>query len=309
MSNCSKSTCTGTDPLIAYATGSLGGVVRADNNLVAHGPDVRRTVARFTGLSKGHIKPRMGTLTIAKGGGLIKVTRAGPFKPPFVHHNRGEVKPLSDKARRRMLYAIASIKREIIPDFVTLTYPGRFEGDVRTIKSDLNNFGKRLVRLGAAAIWRLEYKERLTGDSQGEIVPHYHLFVWWPNGMTIWERRKWLSNAWFEIAGHGSLDHLEAGTSCEVIRSWRGVSYYAAKYITKDVEGQLPDHCGRQWGWINYDLVPWSEMETEAITNDQCWHMFHILRDAFGDHWSDYTPSMTVLVDSPEHWRTILLTL
>ena len=269
-------------------------------------PDAREALR---GLSNGHIKPLGCHLTLAKQGSLIKATR--PFTGAIYNHPgvRGEVQPFSRATKRRMVYKLASINREYRPDFVTLTYPGRYEGDVKSVKRDLNVFGKRLARLDACAIWRLEFKERKTGASVGEIVPHFHFFVWWLDGGSLDDHRQWLARSWYEVVGSGQESHLKACENCQTMRSWNGVMYYAAKYITKDVVGKIPEHCGRQWGWINEDRIPWSEVETEEITVDQCKTAFQIFESYAGSIWREECPSRTLLNETPEKVRAAILSV
>jgi hypothetical protein len=208
-----------------------------------------------------------------------------------------------------MIYTLARIDREHMPDFVTLTYPGLYEDDVKSIKQHLAALRKRLMRIGACAIWRLEFKRRKTGASVGQVVPHYHFFVWWLNDWSMDERREWLAQSWYEIVGSGQAAHRQACEKVETIRTWNGVMYYAAKYIAKDVEGEIPSGCGRQWGWINYDRIPWAELTTEEITFEQCKKAFTLFESFTGQIWREECPSRTLLNGSPENVREIIMRL
>lgn len=292
-----------TDDQVAYAFALEIEHEQADRDqrAAARGREEHERRSRLRGLSNVHISP--SKLSIWEDGGLIKVTRSGGSDERFVNPGvRGEIKTMSRSSRRRLMYMLATVKRRVLPIFVTLTYPGKFEGDVKSVKRDLDTWGKRLTRLGAAAVWRIEYKTRKTGDSTGELVPHFHLLLWLPDGWTMKEFQAWCSKSWWEVVGSGSEDHLSAGTSCEPLRSWRGVMYYASKYISKVDESVLPSGVGRMWGVINKALIPFAEMSTIAITDAQCLAAIRLLQESFG-LWRDYTPSVTVLVDVPEYWR------
>lgn len=305
----------GDDPLIAYAQNKLGAVVSREVDLVT-GEIVTRAPpgraedggAPAMGLSNVHIRTRTCTLTYAKQGSFVKVSR--PYTPDHEFHGgkRGIVQPFSRAARRRMIYTLARIDREHMPDFAHLTYPGRYEDDVKSIKQHLAALRMRLKRIGACAIWRLEFKRRKSGDSVGEIAPHYHFFVWWLNGWSMDERRQWLKRSWYEIVGSGQVNHFKSCEKVENIRTWNGVMYYAAKYIAKDVEGEVPAGCGRQWGWINYERIPWAEVTTEEITTEQCREAYKLFEMYVGAPiWRDECPSRTLLTGSPETMRVAIM--
>ena len=44
---------------------------------------------------------------------------------------------------------------------------------------------------------------------------------------------EWLARIWYEVVGSGDFRHYQAGTSCERVRSWKGVACYASKYMSK----------------------------------------------------------------------------
>lgn len=300
------------DPLVAYAK-ALGAVVRHDDTstLARRRLDVRKPDGA-PGLSYAHISPldpspklakHSASLTIWEGAGCVKVRRAGQCHAGFVHsQGRGVVKTMSRASRRRLLYKIAQVRRSVVPDFVTLTYPGLYEGDPARSKRDLDTLGKRFARRGISAIWRLEYKERRSGASEGEAVPHFHLILWRPADLNLKEFQEWLSKAWYEVVDSGQPDHLAAGTSVEVMRSWRGVMSYSAKYIAKEDKSALPEGVGRLWGVINAAGIPWADMERVSITDTQCAAAYEFIKNTVGDYWRRFSPSRTVLVDSPERW-------
>lgn len=64
--------------------------------------------------------------------------------------------------------------------FVTLTYPDNFPGDPNAWKLHLKAWLKRLKREHpkAAGFWKLELKARQSGESAGQIAPHFHLLLW-----------------------------------------------------------------------------------------------------------------------------------
>ena len=75
---------------------------------------------------------------------------------------------------------LASLDRERMPLFVTLTFPDEFPQDFELFKRHLDTFGQRLLRQwpSASIVWKLEFKERQSGKNRGKVAPHYHLFVY-----------------------------------------------------------------------------------------------------------------------------------
>ena len=71
----------------------------------------------------------------------------------------------------------------------------------------------------------------------------------------------WASLAWYHVVDSHNLDHLQAGSRCERIRSWGGVMWYCAKYLAKDDSGFLAElPLGRSWGIFNRGFVPWAKI-------------------------------------------------
>jgi hypothetical protein len=128
------------------------------------------------------------------------------------------------------------------------------------------------------------------------------MLLWRPKDMTRQAFRGWISRAWFEVVGSESLDHLAAGTNVEEMRSWHGVMSYTSKYIAKEDTDKLPEGVGRMWGCINADGIPWADIERVSITDTQCAAAYEFIKNTVGDFWRRFSPSRTVLVDSPERW-------
>ena len=108
---------------------------------------------------------------------------------------RGEVSEFSDSSRRRMLELLSKLLRDRLPLFVSLTYPDSFPSYRETFKRDLEVFCQRLLRKWplASVLWKLEFKERLSGENKGKVAPHYHLFVYGVPALFPFqpERRAW----------------------------------------------------------------------------------------------------------------------
>lgn len=250
-------------------------------------------------LSKSHIRPRgrenVGksqiTYKIDDHGELVKVGKE-PSVSWFVGSSilktsqgsdgsqvgggvRKSISGFSSDSRRRLMYSIASIRRDAeLPCFVTLTYPNEFPSPKES-KRHLKMFNQRLQRAfsGASAIWKLEPQERG--------APHYHLLVW---GVPEHDLFSFVINAWFEIAGNQVHNHLLfhmgllGNQKCvNQVRSWRGVWSYASKYLGKtfEVAGWDNLYTGRFWGYVNRELIPFGEFCEEEASSSQ---VFHVMR-------------------------------
>lgn len=203
-------------------------------------------------LAPTHSDPEPGDLAevhMALGGhwGKIRIPcHPGRTGPPA---HRGPIKTFTRAARSRLIDRLAQIDREAVrelPLFITLTYPATWPSDTGVTKRHLQAFCKRLLRRHqhASIVWKLEYQARG--------APHYHLLVW---GVPFLPLRQ-VARDWYEIVGSGAANHLRAGTRIERVQSWRGVAYYAAKYLGK-VSGEIADQSpGRFWGIINEEYLP-----------------------------------------------------
>ncbi len=180
---------------------------------------------------------------------------------------RGAVTGFSSASRRRLMRLIASLERGERPVFVTMTYPDIFPDSQTKWKRDIDAFGKRLARKHPEGgfIWRIEFKERKSGSSQGKIAPHFHLLVY---GVGHRALLGWVPNAWWKVVGSGDRDHLRAGTRVERIFSWGGIMRYVGKYIAKE-EDYPPDWQGRAWGVVGRRALPWAVEVIISLSADQ----------------------------------------
>lgn len=176
---------------------------------------------------------------------------------------RGSVQGFSEQSRRRLLQTIGCVRRDVpLPMFVTLTYPDCFPSPAQA-KKNLEAFRQRLKRAfpGVGAIWKLEPQERG--------APHFHLLVWGVECESLFE---FTVQAWFEIAGQGDINHLLfhrgrlGNRPCvEPVRTWKGVWFYAAKYLGKTFEIENWKWPGRFWGIINRECIPFGELQSVEV--------------------------------------------
>jgi len=202
----------------------------------------------------------MPSVTVAAGGAYVALHGGGG--PGYGGGIRGTVRGFSRQSRKRLIDLIHQVDRSRtgVPLFVTLTYPREWPSDWREYKGHLHTWLKRLERRypGASVIWRLEYQKRG--------APHYHVLVF---GVPYLPH-KWVSRTWFEVVGSGDDRHLAAGTEVAKVRTWRGASFYCAKYLGKLCEFGTVD-TGRMWGVRGTLPI---ELETFALT----WHQWHRAR-------------------------------
>lgn len=189
---------------------------------------------------------------------------------------RGRISGFSRESRKRLLDLLNMIRSDALSSglFMTLTYPDAFPTDAARWKRDLDVFLKRLKRAhpGAVVVWRLEWKERLSGQNAGQVAPHFHLIAL---GIP-WMDLQWLGQSWYETVGSGDVRHLGAGTQAQRIRNRRGILYYAAKYVGKVAES--PEFwTGRVWGVVGRDLLP-VLLVTYVLTWDQFYRVRRVLR-------------------------------
>lgn len=207
-------------------------------------------------------------VTIALGGRYAKISLPGT--PPREHgySPRGPITRFSKAARKRLIELFAQVDRtavQFLPLFITLTYPAEYPNETATCKRHLDSFCKRLIRSypHAAIVWKMEYQKRG--------APHFHLLVW--NVYHI--RHREVSRHWYEVVGSEDKKHLAAGTRVERVKSWHGVTYYAAKYLGKVGEAIPGTKPGRFWGVYGRAYLP-----IRLLVRSLAWQQAYSLRRA-----------------------------
>jgi len=206
----------------------------------------------------------MPTVTIAKNGAFCGLTGGGGAQGGG--GLRGEVRGFSRQSRKRLIDLLHQVDRAAVdvPLFVTLTYPAEWPADWQEYKAHLAAWLKRLQRAypDASVIWRLEYQKRG--------APHYHILVFGVSFLPV----EWVSSSWFEVVGSGDVRHLQAGTQVARVLTWRGASFYVAKYLGKVQEyASIPT--GRLWG-VRGDLP------VDLVELELSWDSWHKVRRVLG---------------------------
>lgn len=240
-----------------------------------------------------------------QGASLVKVSRgAVKWGKGRRGRTRGACGVFNAGSRRRLRLAIGKIRRDVLPGFLTLTYPDSFPIDWPTWKAHRVAFEKRLYRKfpGAALVWRLELKRRQSGENAGSIAPHFHALVW---GVAVCpEVREWIGQAWFEVVGSGDDRHRRAGTGYDQVRSWNGVMHYCAKYLSKmDGESLGPEfgHVGRWWGVTHREGIPWGVLVRVPVTLEAARGLIRTMKRRLGFRGRQYQRayvSLSGLVDA-----------
>lgn len=211
------------------------------------------------------------TATIAAGGVYFAITAGKCYRPEMVHGKRGEITHFSNASRRRLMRLMAQIDRTAFrrrPLFITLTYPAKYPTSSRVYKAHLRSFLARFARRypHVPIIWRLEYQKRG--------APHYHLMVFSPWYIDY----RWVAETWYAATGRGDVFTLISGTETRAVRSWRGVMYYASKYMSKGGEVPSGHKPGRLWGVHSREDLP---IRLQVITLE--WSHFATLQQWLWD--------------------------
>jgi hypothetical protein len=160
---------------------------------------------------------------------------------------RGVITDYSWKSRKKFLEKLQCFLWDEIPidnirEF-TLTYPKIFPHDGEIIKTQKDNFCKRIYRYsekfnGIALVWKLEFQRRG--------APHYHFVIVTGSKVAIEELRLWVSENWNEIVGNwidqqekysteekidAKEKHLKAGVTLNPVKSAVAMFHYIANSL------------------------------------------------------------------------------
>lgn len=240
---------------------------------------------------------------------------------------RGAVSGFSGKSRSRMLALVSSLNRQILPIFVTLTYDDEWDNDPLAWKSDLDTFGKWLLRAypQSCFIWKLEPQKRG--------APHFHLLVYgipflpWQAVAVRWVEivnqcrlpknfpvekgrlgaaayRRWVVN---NIENYDVMNHLLAGVRVEAIRSRNGVMCYCSKnYMGKECE--LPagwEKVGRFWGVIGRKNLPRSKVEEIEFSREAFSKVRRVARRWFAAKGMRRRSGNALTLYTSAHWQWV----
>jgi hypothetical protein len=173
---------------------------------------------------------------------------------------RGTIKGFSRAARLRMLKFVAKVDWQKIPAglFITLTYPDeQRERDRQRRNTDrylFHRYVETYLKKEVPCIWRIEWKERLSGINRGKLVPHYHLLLLGASYIHWATIRKW----WRTI-----LDCVgPLATDVRKVEQGEMASLYVSKYTAKMPDQPSLDNAaylnnqGRHYGIHRCKKIP-----------------------------------------------------
>ncbi len=179
--------------------------------------------------------------------------------------------------------------------FLTLTSLAVMPPDIAKVY--LFSFLKRMLRRfpGASGIWRMDFQERG--------ATHFHLIIF---NVPFWDKRD-VQDSWGEIIGEA-----RPFTRIEMIKSWRGVMSYTAKYcarvgnsgfnnVTYLTEGD--NGPGRFWGVFNRVKLP---KALQRVSHIHLGTWFKTLKSIAVQQWDGIEPDrfqgFTLFVEEPGIW-------
>jgi hypothetical protein len=158
-----------------------------------------------------------------------------------------DIHEFSSKSRVRALKRLSMIDPELlsIPYFVTLTYHNSYPSTARAIKTDLDNFLKRLRRLFPSCyyFWRIELQNRG--------APHYHFIIWFParekqpDPTTFYQGIK---SIWIPYINCGCSYCNMHSIDFQRVTDMKQAIFYVNKYLAKSEDHAKDIQIGRIWG-------------------------------------------------------------
>lgn len=221
------------------------------------------------------------SLEVTVGGRNARLIGRRVTRPPKNPPLRGPVGPLQGRTRLRLLRKINGVVKCAVPTFVSLSFADEtLPGDAACAKARLRAWVRRLERTfgegSVGLIWRMAWETRKSGAFIGRAVPHFHVLLWVPI-----ERipREYVARTWAGVQHHSTPEahakHLRSGYSVEYLRSLRAGGCYMAKlYVARGSLEPGPVNCGRRWGVLGPEAIPWAELRTLDIP----WRAFHDVR-------------------------------
>lgn len=241
---------------------------------------------------------------------------------------RQAIEGFSNASRRNMFDKLSMIRRDAEkPLFVTLTIPREIYAGSQVAKGWMRALWKRWARrMDCAGLWKLE--PQLDGTA------HFHLLLWGV-GFMPWQK---LAVEWSEVITGESIGNppcmpgekgaewfrewvrksgaspvaikaCNASTRVEKIESHRGTLFYCAKYCAKPIETEMEAGCGRIWGIMGREFVPFDEQETEILEHSDAWRVITWIRQRIRamKGWEPWIEKASTLVTEEPFtaWRLI----
>lgn len=164
-----------------------------------------------------------------------------------VRGNKNPVTQFTAASRRNLMTKFMSLDASMWSNalFTTLTYHNKWPSG-KNAKKHVRALYKRLCRFvekyhgkkyKPSMFWRLEIKPRLSGEREGEIAPHFHLF-WFD---TPYVKKHIIKKWWRQITGDNSISQIDVKRLDSDRKAFNYVSKYAAKESDADAvyKGQV----------------------------------------------------------------------
>jgi len=302
------------NPPVSYLDGD-GWQIVYDLDGIAWGGEVsfQDTPPARASLYTCHISPPK--FEIYSGANLVTVRRSRIVSPSAqkkkCSKQRGKILGFSSKSRRRLRNTVAKVKKDLVPLFITLTYPAEMSEDFRFFKRDLKVFLQRLHRKfpDASGVWKLEPQKRG--------APHFHIMLW---GVEKNEYIKdnprfgnfsdWVVFNWCEVAGSSDENHYKfhagqfGNEHCVKVLPLGVAMRYISKYMSKSIDFAIADW-GRWWGLFNAEFLPFGEKISFPIDKKTAQTIIRYLRRFAKIASRDYK-SLTVIADADLWLRSML---
>lgn len=199
-----------------------------------------------------------------------------PAGPP--ERLEDDITAFSKNSRSRLvkLFSEISLSQYSKIYWVTLTYHHDYSEDHRKIKTQLDNFLKRLKRYDSELhyIWRMEYQKRG--------APHFHFIFLIKKGRENFRELYLLDSIktnWLEVKKCSCPDCQRYAVKSEELCTYRKAVYYVAKYVGKIDESKINSAIGRRWGYSR-DIIR-NQNEEVSLRVYQFLYIKKLLRDRF----------------------------
>src|ERR1039458_3798530 len=227
--------------------------------------------AQTLALSNGHISPRDSSpcsVEVWEGAHLMRLRKPGISRPeaPRTRRSRGRVAGYSRRSRARLMERLAQVRtvEVALPMFTSRTFPDRVPGAAEIPGMD-DRFWKRLQRRfpDAGIIWHRELKDRKSGETVGEFVPHFHELVWNVNRFFPFKEER---GEWVRVERHGS--------EWRTFIAWLdddGRKVWMLQSCAPDMDTVEGGRCENEDTFSAW----WSRNWYEVVGSGDWWHFYH----------------------------------
>jgi hypothetical protein len=230
-----------------------------------------------------------------------------PPRPP-----RRNISTFSQRSRMRMLKFVAGVdwSKQMAGHFITLTYPDQVflkrKCDRNIHRFVFNRHLERTWARNVSSLWRVEWKERLTGVYKGQMCPHMHLIVFGPGELGT-ERCR---DLWQRTIGENTFTSVDV----QPLGDAKKAGIYLSKYAAKLPDQHLLDKVsylntpGRHWGYTKRPGIP---LQPLIRFVDLSWACVADLERMQRTYHDDYDcakdAGFTMLGDRAKLWRDAVL--